>query len=185
MTLTGFFPMQQCQQYALTKKHPRCGIADCDTDSHRTLSGFTGNRHKATCALNNLINSRSFTVGAFLTETGDTGVDYGRIDCLYRFIINAKAMFHVLAKIFDNDICLAGELHKKRQSFRGFEVDCQSTFVSMQILGIRGISATRNPFTTHWWFYADDIGAPVSQQSYCGGPCSCEREIKYSVSCQR
>ncbi|MNI10029.1 hypothetical protein D3C73_631210 [compost metagenome] len=79
-------------------------VGDCDAGLHRLTIRFTGNRHEAGHALNDVIVAGEAGIGAVLTEAGDRAIDELRIDLLQALIVEAVFLQSAELEVFDQDV---------------------------------------------------------------------------------
>ena len=110
LPLSGLLAFDQSQQDPLGTKKSCRQIGNRDSDPHRSSSRLSGDGHQSAHSLGNLIESRSFGIGAVLSETRDTGKNDLGVAGFQTFIIDSKPLFNIGSVVFHNHIRILNQL---------------------------------------------------------------------------
>ena len=159
---------KQRDENAHRAEDPGRQIGDRDADAHRPLPRQAGNRHQPAHSLRDLIETRTVAIRPALSETGDAGVDQARVDRLQRLVVDAKAGLHVGPVILDHDIRVAHQLAEDLDPLGRFQVQRQAALVAVQVLKIRTVARTAEPFAgAGRRLDLDHLGAPIGKLAHC------------------
>ncbi len=138
-------------------------------------------RHQPAHALGDLIEAGALVIGAVLPEAGDAAIDQPRVDGRQRVIVDAKALFDIRSKVFDDHIGLGDQAMKYGEAARVLEVKRHRALIAMQVLEISAMAWAARLLRTGviaQGIDLDDVGAPIRELADSRGAGSHPGQIK-------
>ena len=182
--LAGLFAFKQRHHHGQSQQIPRRQIHKGNARAHRPTAWFAGNGHHSAHALGDLVHAGALPIRPGLPEPRDGGIDQARIDRLQIFIGDAKAVLHLHAHVFNDNIGGSGKLHQHSLAFRRFQIKRDGTLIAVQVLEIIAIAVTAKAIGIGGGLHADHLGAPIGQMAHAGGASAGECQVQNTHASQ-